>query len=930
MLGDAALALFPDGAAVEAARLRMPQGADDVAAGLLLAWALRQSDSAQALALTQTLRRTLSLRPHDPLTEAMSARLDLLDAEIDMLQGRLEPARRKLDTLPARFEALGDGVGMSDCWLLHSQLAEEGGEDDAELPALAAALAAAQRAGDADRALSLEADMARRHAFLDNTEAERRWAGLERLELADLSDTAAAALADYRGVMCALRADYAGCIRWFELAFELSSRSGQMRRAARAASNMGFNYGNMNQHEAALEWLQRALVIAREAGWAMRVGACLIHVGGVLRLLGQHGSAREVLQEAMRELQGLPMGRNQVRALIALANVELDEGQPAAALQACERLASSASSESADLRVISGIVRARALLEVGRAADARDEIELVLQLARRQRNRNCEIDAIAVLADVEQALAPDGEQALATYEQALALAAGLPAYRPNAGLLEAAARAHAGRGNFERAYALGRQASAVRQRNFSEETTQRMAGLRAHHQIETTRAENEHLRRVAELEAARYELLKHNHELMLDLSTVGQEVTTALDMDSVFTVLERHVHGMLNVRSLAIYLLDEAGEQLECAFGMEAGERFSDPPLALDDPHSYSARVAREQCEIVLSRDGDLNPDSHVEGTTPLRSVMFMPLRVNARVVGVMTVQAAEAGAYGEREQLIFRMLCTYGAIALENARAYQRLAALQQHLMQQEKHAALGSMVAGVAHELNTPIGNSLLVATTLLAATRALDAQMRAQQPMRRSELMRYLEHTHDGLQVIEHSMGTAGGLVRSFKQVAVDRSSELRRPFDLAEVCEQCAQTLGVALRHAGVQLQLDVDADLQMDSYPGVLGQVLVILVNNAMLHAFEGRQGGRIVLRGRAFGPAQIVLEVQDDGAGMPAAVQRRAWEPFFTTKFGQGGSGLGLSIARSQIEALLGGHIALSSEVGRGTTFRLELPRHSA
>ncbi|MCZ8076227.1 MAG: GAF domain-containing sensor histidine kinase, partial [Paucibacter sp.] len=407
---------------------------------------------------------------------------------------------------------------------------------------------------------------------------------------------------------------------------------------------------------------------------------------------------------------------------------------------------------------------------------------------------------------------------------------------------------------------------------------------------------------------------------------IGQEITNELETDRVFNVMERHIHALLDAPCMSVYLLDESGSQLYCAFGMEDGAPFIDPPIPMSSERSLTVRCLKERREYLLNRPSDEGLGEQVPGTSELQSLLFAPLAVGDRVIGVMTIQSPRADAYGERQQVIFRTLCSYIAIALDNAGAYLRVSELQRQLMAQEKLAALGAMVAGVAHELNTPIGNSLLIASTLLGATDEF-AQQVEQKVLKRSDWERYADRTRDGLEVINRSMQTAATLVSSFKQVAVDRSSEQRRAFCLRELCEQCLQTLSLQLRRANVEWQLNIDVQLQLDSYPGALGQALIILLNNAMAHAFEGREAGRIDIGAQALDGERVQLWVQDDGVGMAAEVCERIFEPFFTTKFGRGGSGLGLSIAHNIVTGLLGGRVSVQSSLGRGSRFVMELPR---
>jgi diguanylate cyclase (GGDEF)-like protein len=160
------------------------------------------------------------------------------------------------------------------------------------------------------------------------------------------------------------------------------------------------------------------------------------------------------------------------------------------------------------------------------------------------------------------------------------------------------------------------------------------------------------------------------------LSAVGQEITTHLDAAAVFRTLDRHVHGLLDATHFSIFLLEGEGLILRCAFGIEAGKSLPPTRYSIDDPHANSARCVRERREILVATVPGEHTPSLIPGTLETRSLLFAPLLVGERVLGVMTVQSLRDNAYGERERLIFRTLCSYGAIALDNAAAYRQVAA--------------------------------------------------------------------------------------------------------------------------------------------------------------------------------------------------------------------------------------------------------------
>lgn len=263
----------------------------------------------------------------------------------------------------------------------------------------------------------------------------------------------------------------------------------------------------------------------------------------------------------------------------------------------------------------------------------------------------------------------------------------------------------------------------------------------------------------------------------------------------------------------------------------------------------------------------------------------------------------------------------------LELAAALENLSITQEELVRRDKLAALGALVAGIAHELNTPIGNGLVVATTMAERTREIQASFL--DGLRRSELGAYLTQASEADAIMLRNLQRAADLVSSFKQIAVDRASSQRRHFLLRQFIAELMLPLSTQLKAAGLSLTQDVPDGLAMDSYPGPLGQVLSNLLENCLRHAFEGRSGGTIAIRARGSDDGQtITLSIADTGIGIAADDLAHVYDPFFTTKLGSGGSGLGLHVAHNIVTGVLGGHIdAISSTgAGSGTTFTLQLP----
>lgn len=255
---------------------------------------------------------------------------------------------------------------------------------------------------------------------------------------------------------------------------------------------------------------------------------------------------------------------------------------------------------------------------------------------------------------------------------------------------------------------------------------------------------------------------------------------------------------------------------------------------------------------------------------------------------------------------------------------ALDRLQRTQHELLQSEKLASLGALVAGVAHELNTPIGNAVTVSSSLTDAHRRITEQLAT--GLTKRTLNDFLQDVGEGSQIIERNLSRAAELISGFKQLAVDQTSYQRRAFGLREVVHEVLLAMKPTLRYSRVVVQDDIADGLVLDSYPGPLGQIVMNLINNALIHAFGALGEGHVRLQAEATEPGWLRLSVTDDGVGMSPAILKRIFDPFYTTRLGQGGSGLGLHIVYTLTTGILGGRIEVHSEPGKGAVFELHLP----
>jgi signal transduction histidine kinase len=195
-----------------------------------------------------------------------------------------------------------------------------------------------------------------------------------------------------------------------------------------------------------------------------------------------------------------------------------------------------------------------------------------------------------------------------------------------------------------------------------------------------------------------------------------------------------------------------------------------------------------------------------------------------------------------------------------------------------------------------------------------------------MTKTALEEYLKDMGEGSNLVVASLERASELVSSFKQVAVDRTSAQRRRFDLLLMLKETRMTVSPAFKHTPYIIDIECPADVVLDAYPGPLGQIVTNLLNNALIHAFDGSEQGHVLVQGEIIEGERCRLTIQDDGKGIPKENLSRIFDPFFTTKLGEGGNGLGMHIVHNLVTGVLGGSIEVESTEDQGTSFIIELP----
>lgn len=423
------------------------------------------------------------------------------------------------------------------------------------------------------------------------------------------------------------------------------------------------------------------------------------------------------------------------------------------------------------------------------------------------------------------------------------------------------------------------------------------------------------------------------------LGAIGQEITASLVPDHVFAAIARHVPGLFGTDLFVIARSAPDAEELDVLLFAGRGQPDQIRSVRRLGSLSMMATVVAEGTERLF----DYLSDEAAAAAWPgepraLATTLAGPLTVGHRMLGAMAVQSHAPRAFSPQQILAFRTLCASVAIAVANAEAYAqeqsaraaatealiRLRRAQDSLVEAEKLAGLGRLVAGMAHEVNTPLGTALTVASSLDERLRLFRAQA-ASGLLKRSELIGFLDMAGEAMTLVGGNLRRAGDLIARFKDLASDRTRDQRRPFALADLVTALLSTLEHDLEARGLEVMVAIAPDLTLVTYPGALGEVLGHILANACLHAFPSPGGGRISIAAAREGD-RIVIRVADNGVGLAPDLRMRLFEPFATPRRSGAGPGLGLHLAFTLCTQVLQGRLACTCPPEGGTLFTIDLP----
>jgi two-component system NtrC family sensor kinase len=436
---------------------------------------------------------------------------------------------------------------------------------------------------------------------------------------------------------------------------------------------------------------------------------------------------------------------------------------------------------------------------------------------------------------------------------------------------------------------------------------------------------------------------------------IGQISNTCSDMAEFIGAVHRALGRIMYAANFYVALSDRDDNTVRFVYFVDEQDAAPDPDekLTLASPEqSPTAWVILNGQNLSMRRD-DQNQKGAAwgQGSTAEHWIGSPLLDHQHQSLGAMVIQSYDtAHTFSEEDEALFSLIANHVSNALQGIQSVDRLeravrertarlehesaergralAALQEaqsELVRQEKLASLGRLVAGVAHEINTPLG-ICVTATSHLVQELKLAREDMAAGAMTEESLQQFFEIIEQSLKIMTTNTQRAAALVRSFKQVAVDQSSEAIRKFNLKAYLAEVLLSLQPKLKGRPVTVAIACDAAIELESFPGAVSQVVTNLVMNSLVHGFELEQAGAITMAARLDGET-IVFDYGDNGAGMEAAMLAQLFDPFFTTRRGQGGSGLGAHILYNLVTGPLGGSVRVDSVPGQGLHYQLRFPR---
>jgi signal transduction histidine kinase len=435
------------------------------------------------------------------------------------------------------------------------------------------------------------------------------------------------------------------------------------------------------------------------------------------------------------------------------------------------------------------------------------------------------------------------------------------------------------------------------------------------------------------------------------LLEIGQMTTSYNDITEFIRLVHRELGRIMYAANFYVALSDREDGTVRFVYFVDELDASPDPEerVRLASPEqSPTAWVLLNKRTLVITREKfaalQAEGKSWGLGSAAEHWIGCPLLDQQHQALGAIVIQSyTPEHTYSDEDQALFSLIANHVSIALQGLQSMDRLeravherterleqqnAALkeaQSELVRQEKLASLGRLVAGVAHEINTPLGICVTATSHLVQELKLTRQELEAGE-LTEESLATFFDVVDQSLRIMTTNTQRAAALVRSFKQVAVDQSSDDLRTFNLHTYLNEVLLSLQPKLKGRAVKVDLQCPADLVLDSFPGAVSQIVTNMVVNSLVHGYERDQKGTITIRVAQDGE-MVNFDYADDGAGMDEDTLSKLFEPFFTTKRGNGGSGLGAHILFNLATGALGGHVRAESAPGAGLRYYLKFPR---
>jgi signal transduction histidine kinase len=419
--------------------------------------------------------------------------------------------------------------------------------------------------------------------------------------------------------------------------------------------------------------------------------------------------------------------------------------------------------------------------------------------------------------------------------------------------------------------------------------------------------------------------LQRSNETVTILSRIGQTITSSLNFQEILNNFYVYTSQMMPCEGFVLAQYHLENGQIELKFSREFGKENEIINYSNEDIQNPIVWCIKNARNIWVNDLEDLGKFglNNTSLNPKYNSMIFCPMLSDNQAIGAVGVYNTQEDVYNLQHLDMLKTLASYAAIALKNAETYEILNAAQEQLVEAEKMAALGGLVAGVAHEINTPVGICVTAASKLNTKTKEF-AEIYNGGKMTRKDLSEYLNLTEEGTKILLSNLSRAADLVQGFKRVAVEQSTENQRVFNIKTYLEETMLALNPEFKNKPFEIKMEVD-DIEINSYAGAFSQIITNLVMNSLIHGFKGKDHGKIHIEGKSRNKS-LILTYQDDGNGMSKEVLSKIYEPFFTTNRDGGGTGLGMNIVYNLAVQKLGGKLNAESEPGNGVKFTFEIP----